>query len=107
MENSYDAIKSGILIVEHAAMVVAGAVVGWFVAKKRRKQSQKFLEDMVDEMKKANREQLQYAISQEKEHKEEEVKVIDDRPMPYGKDFVKAIGEVWLYNNFFGRTLKQ
>ncbi len=109
MENSYDAIKSGVLLLEHFAMVVAGGVAGWFIARKKRKQSEKFLAELTKELKEANKQQqIQQALAEEKaKTKEKDVIKADNREMPYGKDFVKAIGEVWLYNNFFGRQIKR
>jgi hypothetical protein len=100
MENSYAYAKSLILLAEHAAMVVAGAVAGWIIANKHKKKK-----DIIKS--KEIKEELKQALIEERKQIKK-VKIVKQQEMPRGgKELIKAIGDVWLYKNFFGRTLNQ
>jgi len=102
MEKSWMFSKLAILWIEHIALILGGVVVGWWISRRAKRK------DIVPErtmtpaqVRAIVTESITPAVEKQavKEEVKEEVKAVSECP-GWGKEFVAAIGQVWLEKNF-------
>ena len=104
MDKSWIFSKLAILWIEHITMVLGGVVIGWWINKRMNKK------DIVPE-RIITQAQVRAIVSEsitpiiEEQIVEEDVIKEESICPEWGKEFVKAIGQVWLEKNFGKRSI--
>jgi uncharacterized protein YneF (UPF0154 family) len=104
MDKSWIFSKLAILWIEHIAMVFGGVVIGWWINKRMNKK------DVMPE-RIITQAQVRAIVSEsitpiiEEQIVEEDVIKKESICPEWGKEFVKAIGQVWLEKNFGKGTI--